>query len=864
MTEEIVDASSTRRLTGESGRPVLDLVIPVYNEQAILADSVHRLHAYATDHLPFAAQITIVDNGSADATPVIAAQLAAELDGVRVIRLEDKGRGGALRAAWLSSDAPILAYTDADLSTDLSAIPPLIEPLLSGQADIAIGNRLTRESSVVRGIKRELISRSYNRLLHMLLRTRFDDAQCGFKAIRADVARELLPRIADTGWFFDTELLVLAERTGLRIREVPVAWVDNPDSRVRILATAAGDLRGIARLRRTREHPTGSGWALAALLVSTAMFWLIGLGRNGWANPFYAAAVQAGTRSWKAALFGSSDAANSITVDKPPASLWPMELSARLFGLNSWSMLAPQVLIGVAAVALLYGCVKRTFGTPAGLIAGALLALTPVATLMFRYNNPDALLVLLMVLAAWALLRAVADGRTRWMVICGAAMGWAFLVKQLQVMLIAPALAGTYLYCGPPRLVVRVRQLVAAAAVMLVSAGWWVLLVSVTPPSNRPYIGGSTDNSFLNLTFGYNGLSRLTGHRPAGQSSPEHWGSWTHSHPGPLRLFTGESAGQVSWLLPLAVILLGSGLIWCGREPRTDLRRAHYLLWGGWLLVGGAVFSAMSGTYHDYYTVALAPALAALVAVGGTEAWRRRDAGRARLVLACGVAATGLWSWVLLSRTAGFAPGLRWLVIGSALVAAAVIAVPKPMTGVPRLMAAAAAVVTLAAGPLAYCIQTVTTAHHGGIVNAGPQLPQLDGSEAGQHHPQWGLAQPVSADVAALLDDGASSFTWVAATQGANQAAGYQLATGHPVMPIGGFIGRDPSPTLETFRNEVVQGRIHYFIDSRRPDDAGQDAPKDPADGPAAKIADWVRNTFAPHTVGGVTMYDLSGHAVRQ
>ena len=202
------------------------------------------------------------------------------------------------------------------------------------------------------------------------------------------------------------------------------------------------------------------------------------MSRNGWANAFYAAAVQAGTRSWKAALFGSSDAANSITVDKPPASLWPMELSARLFGVNSWSVLVPQVLLGVATVALLYVTAKRAFGSAAGLVAGGLLALTPVATLMFRYNNPDALLVFLMVVAGWAVLRAVDDGRTRWLVLCGGGLGLGFLTKQLQVLLIAPALVGTYLVCGPPRLAVRVRQLGAAAAALVVAAGWWVLLVS--------------------------------------------------------------------------------------------------------------------------------------------------------------------------------------------------------------------------------------------------------------------------------------------------------------------------------------------------------------------------------------------------
>ncbi|WP_454791331.1 glycosyltransferase [Mycolicibacterium lutetiense] len=234
----------------EAGVPVLDIVVPVYNEQAALAHSVRRLHRYLVENFAVPVRITIADNASVDETPRIAAELAAELDGVRVVRLEEKGRGRALRAVWSTSDAPVLAYMDVDLSTDLAALAPLVAPLISGHSDLAIGTRLGRGSRVVRGAKREFISRCYNLILKSALAARFSDAQCGFKAIRADVARRLLPHVTDTGWFFDTELLVLAERSGLRIHEVPVDWVDDPDSRVDIVATATADLKGIGRLLR--------------------------------------------------------------------------------------------------------------------------------------------------------------------------------------------------------------------------------------------------------------------------------------------------------------------------------------------------------------------------------------------------------------------------------------------------------------------------------------------------------------------------------------------------------------------------------------------------------------------------------------
>jgi putative flippase GtrA len=255
------DRRNVAKAARESGVPVLDVVVPVYNEQAALAASIRRLHRYLHDAVPFRARITIADNASADDTPRVAAELAAELSDVRVVRLEQKGRGRALHHVWSESDAAVLVYMDVDLSTDLAAIAPLVAPLISGHSDLAIGTRLARGSRVTRGTKREIISRCYNLILKSTLSAGFSDAQCGFKAIRADVAARLLPHVEDTGWFFDTELLVLAERSGLRIHEVPVDWVDDPDSRVDIVATAAADLKGIGRLMR--------GFATGAIPVNT-------------------------------------------------------------------------------------------------------------------------------------------------------------------------------------------------------------------------------------------------------------------------------------------------------------------------------------------------------------------------------------------------------------------------------------------------------------------------------------------------------------------------------------------------------------------------------------------------------------------
>jgi putative flippase GtrA len=266
---------SSLALATERARPQVEIVVPVHNEEAALALSVRRLHRFLTAEFPFSWRIVIADNASTDATPTMARELAAALPGVRAVRLDRKGRGRALRAAWAASDAGVVCYMDVDLSTDLRALLPLVAPLLSGHSDVAIGTRLARGARVVRGPKRELVSRSYNRLLRMTLRARFSDAQCGFKAVRADLLPTLLPAVKDDSWFFDTELLVRAQRRGLRIHEVPVDWIDDPDSRVRIVRTALDDLRGVARLMADTPVARFAGIGVVSTLAYPLLFLLL-------------------------------------------------------------------------------------------------------------------------------------------------------------------------------------------------------------------------------------------------------------------------------------------------------------------------------------------------------------------------------------------------------------------------------------------------------------------------------------------------------------------------------------------------------------------------------------------------------------
>ncbi len=654
--------------------------------------------------------------------------------------------------------------------------------------------------------------------------------------------------------------------------------------------------------------------ALLALLVATGVLYLWDLGASGWANSFYSAAAQAGSESWKAFFFGSSDAGNSITVDKPPASLWVMAASVRIFGLSSWSILVPQALMGVATTGVVYATVRRRFTAYAGLLAAAVMALTPVATLMFRFNNPDALLTLVMAIAAYAVLRATEAARLRWLVLAGALIGAGFLTKQLQVLLVLPGFALVYLIAAPVRLTRRIRDLLIGGAAMVATAGWWVAIVQLTPAQYRPYIGGSQNNSILQLTLGYNGFGRLTGDEVGsvtggrfgaaggGGGPTSMWGAT-----GIARMFAGDVGGQISWLIPAALILLLAGLWLTRRAPRTDLTRASLLLWGGWLVVTAATFSLMRGIFHPYYTVALAPAVAGLVGTGVAVAWRRRREPVAMVALCGATAITAVWSYLLLARSPDWHPWLRYAVLLAGLAAAAGLLLVGRLPRTARLAVAGTAIVAALAGPLAYSLNTAATPHTGAIVSAGPAVANafgpggrafgrppggfnglnrfggnggnFPGGQPGfQAGPQGGFgfrggpqgggftggqqgrggaggllfgSRP-SAQLVSMLEQDAASYTWAAATVGSNNAAGYQLASQKPVMAIGGFNGSDPSPTLAQFEQYVSTGRIHYFISGSRIGAANGGSSN------GQQITAWVEQNFTAQTVDGVTVYDLS------
>ena len=667
----------------------------------------------------------------------------------------------------------------------------------------------------------------------------------------------------------------------------------------------------IGRLvRGPADAPAWERPALITLLGATALLYLWGLGASGWANTYYSAAVQAGTKSWKAFFYGSLDSGNSITVDKSPGFLWVMELSARIFGVSSWSILVPQALEGVAAVGLLYATVRRWFPPAAALLAGLVLAATPVAALMFRFNNPDALLVLVLVGAAYALTRALERGSTGWLVFAFSLVGFGFLAKMLQALIVLPAFGLVYLFAGPPRLGRRIGQLFLAGLAMLASAGWWIAVVQLTPAASRPYIGGSQNNSLWNLMFGYNGFGRLTGNEngsvTGGGSSP--WGIT-----GLTRLFNSDFGGQIAWMLPAALLLLLAGFVFTWKRPRTDRTRAALMLWGGWLVVTSALFSFGKGIIHPYYSVALGPALGGVIGIGAVTLWTHRSAF-AQYALTVVFSVTVVWSYVLLDRTPTWHPWLRAsLAIGGFLVLAAMLFWHVLGRRVAAAVAAGAVVVALL-GPGAYTLATAATPHAGAIPSAGPTVAGSfgpggrgrgafgrggfprgafrqggfgpggflpGGAPQGGFNP--GGAAPggfggfgglpggggrggggpggflsgttVNAAMKSLLVTGSTGYRWVAATVDANNAASYQLASGKPVMAIGGFNGTDPSPTLAEFEHDIATHQVHYFISGGGGAGGG---PGRASGSVAREIASWVENNFPEQTVGGVTVYDLT------
>ena len=672
--------------------------------------------------------------------------------------------------------------------------------------------------------------------------------------------------------------------------------------------------------------------AVAVLMLAATFVFFWNLTASGYANEFYSAAAQAGSKNWEAFLWGSLDAGNAITVDKPPASIWLVALSVRRLGLSSFAILLPQALMGVACTYLLYTTVRRVWGNAAGIVAGIVFITTPVAALMFRFNNPDALLILLMLGAAACVLRGLelpADRhgnrvRTRWYAVAGLLIGLGFLTKQFQVLLVLPGFGLAMLLLSPTTWLRRLLDAVVALGAMVIGAGWWVLLTVLVPSGSRPYFGGSQTDSFIELTFSYNGLGRLTGNETGSVipgasealSGGSQGGMWGET--GLFRLWTSDFGDQITWLAPIAfaAIILGliaatpakKGQVYFGRfylgkrrhevdpDAATRIRRAQIVIFGTWLVVTWLVFSFMAGIFHAYYTVALSPAIAALVAICGASLLALRNRPWMPGIAGLLIAMTSTWDMALILRSGSFAclgvcigvigvtAGLAFCIIGfwmqDRLPTAWPLTLKRGARGV-----AAIGIVALLAGPIVWTACTISTGHTGSIVTAGPSGGPGGGGPGGNGTPNGagrsaddsssGESDSDSADVGMpnggsgllggtsandslveLLTQNASGYRWAAATTGSQNAASYQLASELPVMAIGGFNGSDPAPTLDEFKVYVAQGLIRYYIASGGMG-GGMGGTQMGGSNAASEIAEWVAQNYTAQTIGNTTVYDL-------
>ncbi len=659
-------------------------------------------------------------------------------------------------------------------------------------------------------------------------------------------------------------------------------------------APLRGRTRGTARTRAlSLPRPE-----LVLLLVVAGVLNLWGLSRNGWANDYYAGAVRAMSHSWHAFFYGSLDAQGVMTVDKPPLALWVQALSARVFGFHSLSLLVPQALMGVASVALVYDLTRRRFGRAGGFVAGAVLALTPIAVAISRHNNPDALLVLCSVGALWAMVRALEDGRTRWVVLSGVCVGLGFEAKMGAALLIVPALAVAWLWMSPQGVARSVRSLLLGGAAMVVVGGAWPLLMALTPAADRPWISGTSDNSIWSLITGYNGLGRLDGQAggPAGIGGGPGGGgfgggnSTFGGNTGVLRLLNDALGGQAGWLLGFALVA-GVALVVSTRLRRSDRDTGWIIATGGAALTTAVAFSFASGIFHPYYVSALAPFLAALVGAGVVRFARGDTLGRAAgaLAIAAGVAtelvvlhenATLPWLAPLLMTLGGLAAVGVWLGAGRL-----------------RSAALAAAVALLLVAPAAWSVDTLGHATSSTFPAGGPAGNAAGGFGAGPGGGRFGgggfrggggfapggppgaagatgrgFASGGSAGFGGGPGGGAfgadgssltSLLSYIRSHGGGTLAVSSQSTAASALIDgdlnvagIGGFSGRESQVTTAWLAQEVREGHIRWVL----ADSSGFGMRNDGRVG-SSEVMAAVEKVGRKVTVDGTTIYDLSGRA---
>ncbi|MGK3649972.1 ArnT family glycosyltransferase [Pseudarthrobacter enclensis] len=586
-------------------------------------------------------------------------------------------------------------------------------------------------------------------------------------------------------------------------------------------------------------------------------FWDLGI--NGWANYYYSAAVQSGAIDFKAFFYGSSDWGNSITVDKPPLSLWLMGLSVRVFGFHPLAVLLPQAILGVATTLLIYKILRKCLSAAPALFGATVFFTTPIITLMSRYNNPDPLMIFLMVCAAWCVIKCVESGQSRYFVLTGAVLGLAFMTKQLQGLLSLPAVGLSYFACSPQTWLQKLRSTGLGLLALAATGGAWATAVDLIPSEQRPFVGGSSGNSVLQLTLGYNGIDRVTGSQddPTVSLLPEQFRS-IDSDAGIFRLLNANYSQEAGWLL-FGSLLAAALLTTLTLSKALSLqKRALIVLSAVWLITAFLLLSFMGNQIHTYYTASLAAPLALTLGLAADELIRRRNSGLARLLGSSVGLVALLTSWLILKGTVGWPNWLPALLLGVGVAALSALAVKPPIPLLEKVGAATLAA-SLLAGPALTSVHNVTIAFNG----SNPLSGQLTTNPAGISHlihslknndPRWAhdiaFGREPDHDLVRVL---ASTHTcrWAAVSYASQTAARLQLESGRPVMPLGGFAGSDPYPTLADFKKKVAAGDICYMVKQEDYLDVH------PPGTTLAAIAAWVADNYAAEAVGNTTVYRL-------
>jgi 4-amino-4-deoxy-L-arabinose transferase-like glycosyltransferase/putative flippase GtrA len=888
-TQELTLPRFKRRLTSRS----LSVVLPAYNEEQVIATTVCRavdiLSGWLDDF-----EVIVVNDGSADRTGEILAGLSAADERVRVVtHAQNQGYGATLVDGFAAASKELTFFMDSDGQFDIRDLEAFFR--LLEQDDVIIGYRLHRQDTWMR----RLNAWGWKMVVRVALGVHVRDIDCAFKLLPTAFLQDY--PLETRGAMINAELLYKLKRAGYSMREVGVRHLPRQGGRATgaklnviarafrelfiytrkwraeeaaFSALAAGpcqrsqrvvdfsgketgttmivtDQAGGARPEKASSRPDEGFlpylWqklTLGAIMLVSIFMNFYQLGQNGFGNLFYAAGVRSMADGLRAFFFASYDPAGFVTIDKPPVGFWLQAISVKLFGFTPFSIFLPQALAGVLAVLVLFILVRRHFGVTAGLLAALALTLSPLSVATNRNNTIDSTLTLVLLLGAWAIMRAVETGRWRWLLLSALLVGLGFNVKMMEAYLVVPAFGLLYLLAAPRRVPMRLAQLAVAVIVLLTVSLSWAVVVDLIPASQRPYVGSSQDNSEVSLAFGYNGVDRLLGRfglngghtetavaeRPtasgtrelmnagsgngggAGMDQPmaNHFGMGS-GQPGPFRLFSASLGGQIAWLLPIA--LLGILALAWQRRPRfqKDRQQQALILWTTWVLTMGIFFS-VANFFHTYYMTTFAPAICALFGIGLVVMWRDycRPGWRGWL-LPLAIFLTACEQIFIISNNPAWGTWLIPLIaVPCVVVALALLAarLSAHLESNARLLAPA-----LALGIAALLLAPAIWAAVPALNNSDPSTPQAGPGELAVGGMSFGRTGNTSSPALIdYLESNQGKAKYLVATLNSMSADSIILATNKPVMAMGGFGGGDPILTQSKLATLVSQGTVRFFL----------------------------------------------------